>query len=226
MCGRYTFTQTPNPDLIVLPEEGFKTLTPNYNVAPGQLCPVIPQDDPKSIHLFQWGLIPYWAKDEKMGFKMINARSETVATKPAFRDPIRRSRCLVWADGFYEWKKDISGKQPFRITLKTGNPFFFAGISDRWRSPEGKIIETFSVLTTEPNELMMDIHDRMPVIFTESEKNQWLDPTLSTDSVLSLLRPFDASLMEAYPVSPSVGNVRNNSANLVERFVPPPTLFG
>ena len=167
MCGRYSFAQNPDPAVIVQPEGVEMVWEPRYNLAPTQYAPVIPQGDPKRIHLMRWGLVPYWAKDSSIGFKMINARSETITEKPAFRDPVKRSRCLVLADGFYEWKKTANGKQPYRIVLETEKPFYMAGISDQWLSPEGKKIQTFSIITTGPNELMKDIHNRMPVIFNQ-----------------------------------------------------------
>ena len=225
MCGRYTFTQTPDPELVVLPE-GFEIETgPRYNLAPGQFAPVIQQADPEHIHYMRWGLIPAWARDEKIGYKMINARAETLADKPAFRGPVRQSRCLVMADGFYEWKKTGAGKQPFRITLKDESPFYFAGIYDRWHAPIGYEIMTFSIITTEPNELMTDIHDRMPAILTPDQELIWMDPDRGLDEVLAVLKPYESIRMNAYPVSPQVGNVRNDNQNLVLPYHPPPTLF-
>jgi putative SOS response-associated peptidase YedK len=217
MCGRYTYTQIPAEAVVVPPEEAPEmTLEPVYNVAPSHYCPVRPMDAPSQLHLFHWGLIPHWAKDHKIGYRMINARSETILEKPAFRDPVRRSRCLVYADGFYEWQKRGKAKQPFRIIVNEGQPFYFAGISARWRHPDGHWIHSFSILTTEPNELMADIHDRMPVILPPSAQDRWINPHEAAEDLLDLLRPYDPAQMRAYPVSQAVGNVRNQGPELVE----------
>lgn len=224
MCGRYSFTQKPDPAIIVQPE-GIEILwKPRYNLAPSQYAPVIPQGDPRRIHLMRWGLIPHWAKDMSMSFNMINARAETLSEKPAFRDPVKRSRCLVLADSFYEWKKIGSGKQPYRIMMESEKPFYMAGISDQWLNPEGGIIHSFSIITTTPNSLMLDIHDRMPAILGSKEAKQWITAR-DYQGVASLLQPFASDKMKAYPVSPNVGNVRNDSEDLVLPYEPPPTLF-
>ena len=224
MCGRYSFTQNPDPALIVKPEGTDIQWQPRYNLAPSQYAPVIPQRDSRRIHLMRWGLIPHWANDIKIGFMMINARAETITEKAAYRDPIKRSRCLVLADGFYEWKKTASGRQPYRILMESEKVFYFLLVSDEWIDPEGKIIHSFSIITTTPNELMEDIHDRMPAILNKEEGKKWL---LARDSeeVIPLLKPFPSTLMKAYPVSPLVGNVKNDSPDLILPFTPPPTLF-
>ena len=190
----------------------------NYNVAPSHLCPVIPQMDPDHIQLFRWGLIPYWARDVKIGYRMINARGETLAEKSSFKEPLKRSRCLVLADGFYEWKKEGKNKQPYRIGLQDASIMSLAGLYDQWRSPEGEMIYSFTIITTEPNSLTATIHDRMPVILDSVEAEKWLQADLPQDEALNLLRPYEAERMQAYPVSSAVGNVRNNDPSLILPF--------
>jgi putative SOS response-associated peptidase YedK len=216
MCGRYTITELPaEPELAesLLADNVFK---PNYNVAPTNACPVIPQGDPDHIYLYRWGLIPHWAQDMKIGYRLINARSETLAEKSSFKNPLQRSRCLVLADGFYEWKKEGSDKQPYRITLNQGGIMTLAGLYDQWRSPEGETIYSFTIITTEPNSLMAGIHDRMPVILDGVAAKEWIQQGLPQEDALNMLRPYDADRMTAYPVSKAVGNVRNNDVSLIQ----------
>jgi putative SOS response-associated peptidase YedK len=224
MCGRYSFTQIPDPALIVQPEGIEIEWKPRYNLAPSQYAPVIPQQDSRHIHLMKWGLIPHWARDKSMAFKMINARAETITEKPAYREPVKRSRCLVLADGFYEWKKTASGKQPYRIVMESEKVFYMAGISDEWVDQDGQKIHSFSIITTAPNRLMEDIHDRMPAILTRDEGKKWL-LTNDYQEAVSLLDPFPANLMKAYPVSPLVGNVKHDNPDLILPYTPPPSLF-
>ena len=225
MCGRYTLTELPAEAELVPPPGEAITLTPRYNIAPTNYCPVIPQADPARIYLYKWGLIPHWAKDAKAGYRMINARAESLQEKPAFRGSLPRQRCLVLADGFYEWKATGQGKQPYRITLSTNAPFTFAGLHGRWFDHSGNPIDSFTIITTEPNELMLPIHDRMPVILDEMEGEKWLDPNTPIADALTLLKPYDPLQMKAYPVSPSVGNVKNDHERLILPYSPPPTLF-
>lgn len=225
MCGRYTFTRIPDAGTIIYPEGISVEPGPRYNIAPTQYAPVIPMSDPQHLYYFRWGLIPYWSKDLSIGLRTINARAETLLEKPAFREPVRRSRCLVLADGFYEWKKTGSGKQPYRITLKSEETFYFAGISDEWQSPEGKKLYSFSIITTIPNELMADIHDRMPAILTGDSEKIWLDSQTDVADALTCLRPYNPIRMQAYPVSPQVGNVKIDHPGLIQPFVPPALLF-
>lgn len=216
MCGRYTFTQTPDKDNLVLPLESESLLLPRYNIAPSQWAPIIPDFDVSHMHFFKWGLIPSWAKDMKIAHKMINARGETVHEKPAFKHSFRAKRCLVIADGFYEWKKMGKDKQPYRITLAEGQPFYMAGMYAFWTHPDGSEVPSYTVITTRPNNLMVDIHDRMPVILDEEAASSWLDKELTEDELKPLLVPFPADKMVAYPVSKAVGNVRNDHAGLIE----------
>lgn len=219
MCGRYTYTQLPELDEehIVFPEGQAVPLSPRYNIAPSNYAPVILQQDPKLIHFLRWGLIPSWADPAKPQSGFINARSETVLEKPSFREAVPRSRCIVLADSFYEWKTTGKEKQPFRIGLTDFRPFYMAGLSSQWVNAKGQKIDTYTILTTSPNDLMLGIHDRMPVIFQRAEAIRWLD---SEEDPLQLVQemcqPFDASEMEAYPVSRAVGNVRNDDESLIE----------
>ena len=172
----------------------------------------------------RWGLIPYWAKDPSIGARTINARAETVAARPAFRESLERRRCLIPADGFYEWKRSRRAKQPFCFQVGDGEMFAFAGLWDRWRSPDGTLIESCTILTTTPNRLLGDIHDRMPVILSPDDYDLWLDPGMTnTASAVDLLKPYDAALMTAYPVSARVNAVANDDAECSMRIdVPQP----
>jgi putative SOS response-associated peptidase YedK len=187
---------------------------PRYNVAPTQQVGVVRQIDPNQRQLayMQWGLIPHWAKDPKIGSQMINARAETAAEKPAFRDAFRRRRCLVVADGFYEWKKTGGKtKQPYYIRMKDARPFGFAGLWERWGE-----LETCTILTTSPNELCAPLHDRMPVILGTSDYGRWLDPSQTDAAELQpLLAPYPADEMLAEPVSTRVNNVRNEDETCI-----------
>ena len=165
----------------------------------------------------RWGLIPHWATDATIGAKLINARSETVAEKPSFRDALNRQRCLIPADGFYEWKRGSRFKTPFCFTMADDSVFAFAGLWDRWRDPQGKPIETCSIITTTPNSLCAEVHDRMPVILPTEAYALWLDPGFTQVNVLrDLLKPFDAALMRRYEVSSRVNSVANDDAACAE----------
>ena len=165
----------------------------------------------------RWGLIPSWAKDPAMGSRMINARSETVASKPAYRSAFRERRCLILADGFYEWRPVDKGKQPYYIALQSGDPFAFAGLWERWEGPDGTVLETCTLLTTEPNDLVRPIHDRMPVILAETNYHLWLDTSVEKpDALKPLLGPYPADTMEAFPVGLQVNNPRNDEPSCVD----------
>lgn len=178
---------------------------PHYNAAPSQRLPVILNTDPQHVRVGRWGLVPFWSKDERAG--IINARAETVAEKPAFRQAFRKRRCLVPADGFYEWQRTGRVKVPYRITLKDGAPFAFAGI---WEEGNGTEPATYAIITTTPNELVGKIHDRMPVILAENDERLWLSEWLNARQFLDLLTPYSAKAMAAYPVSLLVNSPRNN----------------
>lgn len=187
-------------------------LGPDYNVAPTHEMPIVRrnQDDRRNeIAIARWGLIPHWAKDEKIAYSTFNARSETAASKPAFRDAFKRRRCLVPADGFFEWKRDGKEKQPYLIRLKGGGLFAFAGLWAIWND-----VTSFTIMTSQPNELMAEIHNRMPVILGADDHDRWLDLVADPANVL---KPCPADWLEAYPVNKRVGNVHNNDADLIER---------
>jgi putative SOS response-associated peptidase YedK len=223
MCGRYSFA----PDLEIVNEHYNITvkdgdISPNYNCAPSQNLPVITNEDPGEIKFFRWGLIPFWAKDKSIGNKLINARGETIAEKASFKNAFRHRRCLVPADAFYEWKKNSTDKKkiPYRIYLTDQPVFSMAGIWESWKSPEGEALNTFSIITTKPNVLMAEIHDRMPVILPESAEQTWLQSTDESE-LTGLLKPFPAKAMSAYRISDLVNSPRNNSAKIIQPEVLP-----
>lgn len=203
---------------------------PTYNAAPMSTQPVVRLNrdtGKREFALMRWGLVPFWAKDDKCGYSTINARAEEMAAKPAFREALKKRRCLVPADAFYEWQRiDAKNKQPYAIALNSGEPYAFAGLWERWKTRQGSSLETFSIVTTGPNELMRPIHDRMPVILERRDQDRWLD-CLAGDSVetakppIDLLRPYPADKMRAWTVSPQVGNVRNNTIELLDQVAEP-----
>ena len=197
MCGRFTFSEFEGIENRFQIEP--QNLKPNYNVAPSQDVPVIINDGSNHLAMFRWGLIPFWAKDPSIGNRLINARAETVNEKPSFRHSLQQKRCLVIADGFYEWKKEGSTKRPYRITLLNKEPFGFAGLWDTWKSPTGDIVNSCTIITTTPNELMAPIHDRMPVILPRKAEQVWLDQSIVESNLLkSILVSYPADLMIAY----------------------------
>jgi putative SOS response-associated peptidase YedK len=222
MCGRYRLSRRKQ-----IIEEHFDSVSgeedwsPRYNVAPTQPVPIIrqhPKEPRRELSLVRWGLIPWWAKDASGAARMINARSETAATLPAFRDAFKARRCIVPADGFYEWQKIGKTKQPFCFEVNDGELFAFAGLWERWKDADGKALETCSILTTTPNVVTSAVHDRMPVILDPSNYDVWLDPGFSdTAAVSELLRPYDARLMRSYPVSARVNHVANDDAGCSAR---------
>jgi len=220
MCGRFT-QQRPTAELAEMfdAEPLVEASEPRFNVAPSQgiVAIVRPPEDRRLLTTLRWGLIPSWAEDPKVGYKMINARAESVFTSPAFRTSIRKKRCLIPADGFYEWRRQAEGpKQPYLIHRPDGQPLALAGIWSTWKEPEsGDWLRSCAIVTTTPNELMASIHDRMPVILPESAWDRWLDPELDDIAELrDLLVPFVADELEAYPVSLMVNSTRNDGADL------------
>jgi putative SOS response-associated peptidase YedK len=189
---------------------------PRYNIAPSQPVVTIRQDAGelvRKLSIMQWGLVPSWAKEPGIGYKTINARAETVATTPSFREPFKSQRCLVPADGFYEWQRDGKTKQPYCFEVNDGELFAFAGLWDEWKNAQGELIESCTILTTMSNSLLADIHDRMPVILRQDDYELWLDPAFrDTPSLSEMLRPFDAELMSRHPVSTRVKQVQNDDA--------------
>jgi len=219
MCGRYkivTDAQALYDAFQVEAELGGAPLA-RYNVAPATEQLVILEEDGQRVARWHhWGLIPHWAKDKAIAYKTINARGESVATRPAFRAAFRQRRCLVPATGFYEWKTLPGGKQPYLIRLKSGGLFAFAGLWESWNGPEGEL-RSFSLITTAPNELMARIHDRMPVILPRAHYARWLSPSVQTTAqVQPMIASYPASELQAVPVSRALNNARNQGAALIE----------
>jgi len=214
MCGRYSFAIE---DELIKERFGVSVRSAiykaRYNCAPSQNLAVISNQDPGNLNFFRWGLIPFWAKDPLIGNKLINAKAETIAEKASFKNAFRRRRCLVPADGFYEWKKNAV-KIPYRIVLKSGDPFTMAGIWDKWVSSEGEIIHSFSIITTEANELVAPVHNRMPVILLPENEKMWLDEPGET-ALKGLLKPYPAGLMKAFPVTNLVNSTRNDNPEVM-----------
>jgi putative SOS response-associated peptidase YedK len=218
MCGRYTL-KTPVEELAE--EFGFEVssmeLPPNYNVAPTQeVAAILEEDGKRRLELLRWGLIPSWADDPSIGSRMINARSETAPEKPSFRRAFRERRCLIPADGFYEWQRTNGAKQPYYIRMKEGRPFAFAGLWESWKDDGGPEIRSCTILTTKPNALAAEIHDRMPVILPAGSYDAWLDPETGRDELYGLLAPYPEDEMEAYPVSRFVNSPQNNDPRCIE----------
>lgn len=215
MCGRYRLSRRKQ-----IVEQYFDSPSdeqdwaPRYNIAPTQPVPVIrqhPKEPVRKLSLMRWGLIPSWAKDPAVGASMINARSETAHEKPAFRDALKSRRCLIPADGFYEWVRTPKAKQPYCFEVNGGNLFAFAGLWDGWKDSDGNWIRTCSILTTTPNAVTSAVHDRMPVIVDPNSYDLWLDPGVQNVAEVSeLLKPSDARLMRCYPVSSRINHVAND----------------
>lgn len=219
MCGRFSRKATLQAIVDAFEIEDVKgAIEPSYNIAPGQEVAVILKDESRKLGLLKWGLIPSWSKDPTIGNRMINARAETLAEKPSFKHPLRRKRCLIIADGFYEWQKSGNRKIPMYIFLKNQEPFAFAGLWDSWTSPEGKKVSTCTIITTEPNKFLNKIHNRMPVILPKEHFDLWLDRSVENEQqVLPLLQPYPEKEMEAYEVSQLVNSPKNNTPECIER---------
>ncbi|OGX06897.1 MAG: hypothetical protein A3G87_00625 [Omnitrophica bacterium RIFCSPLOWO2_12_FULL_50_11] len=214
MCGRYT--QAVDLKKLISRfriDHALPKLPPRYNVAPGQQAPIVLADGGRHLKLMTWGLVPHWAQDPKIGNGMINARAESLTEKPSFRRPFLRSRCLVVADGFYEWCDVGHGRRkvPTWISLSSGEPFAFAGLWDAWRNPAGETIESFTVITTTANDVVRPIHHRMPVILAREAEDHWLDPELrDPDKLRDLLVPYLSAEMRAYEVASLVNSPEND----------------
>lgn len=225
MCGRFArkSTQEVLAEWFDLELEDMPWFVPSYNIAPQSTQPVVRlnrDSGHREMALLRWGLVPFWAKDAKMAYSTINARAEEAASKPAYREALKRRRCLVPADAFYEWQRlDPKTKRPFAFALASGEPYAFAGLWESWRpkaSADAAPLETFTILTTDPNELMEPVHNRMPVILEPKDYDRWLDPGDPARLPVDLLRPYPAGRMKAWPVSDRVGNVRNNDPALLD----------
>ena len=211
MCNRYRLTHSKQylAERFQAADDEIEE-RPRYNIAPTQQVLTVRKEQGKKVRQFttmRWGLIPSWAKDMSIGNKTLNARSESVTTTPAFRNSILTKRCLIPADGFYEWRKMGSVKQPYCFEVGEGEVFALAGLWDRWTSPDGEIIESCTILTTTPNSLVADLHDRMPVIVPPDKYNLWLDPDVTDfEAICDILKPYDANLMRRYAVSMKLNN--------------------
>lgn len=222
MCGRFSLTSSPDE---IREEFGVDVdaseLPPRYNIAPQTPIAVIgrARDGVVRFGIMRWGLVPWWAKDASMGNRLINARSETLRTRPVFRDAFERRRCLILADGFYEWRRDGKRKLPMRVHMPDGRPFAFAGIWERWRDPNGVMIYSCAIVTTQPSEQLRAIHDRMPVILGPHDREAWLDPDGTPDRLLALLQPHAGDL-GVYEVSSYVNSAANEGPECVEPVSP------
>ncbi len=214
MCGRFQLSVKGKQISERFNVEVFdKIYTPNYNCAPSQKLPVITNNQPQSLSYFRWGLIPFWAKDPKFGYRNINTRAETISLKPSFKNAFKKRRCIIPANGFYEWRKD-ENKTPFRIFLKYEELFGIAGIWESWKDAENSTINSFSLITTEANSLCEDIDNRMPVILKPENEQSWLQEN-DEESLKKLLVPFSPGKMDAYAISKEVNSPKNNKAEII-----------
>jgi putative SOS response-associated peptidase YedK len=228
MCGRARLSSDVSEIQVAFripAERPIPNFPPSWNVAPTDSLPVVRYDQKagqRSLDLLRWGLIPYWAKDIKVGFANINAKAEGIETRPAFRDAFERRRCLVPVDNFYEWKKTDAGKQPYAIALADRGIMALAGLWENWKSSAGEWVRSFAIVTTEPNELCAKLHNRMPVVLAPEAWPAWLGEEAADQAQLkSLLVPYPSDGMIAWPVSTRVGSVKNNDPSLIEPIAPP-----
>ncbi|MCH8859396.1 MAG: SOS response-associated peptidase [Proteobacteria bacterium] len=224
MCGRFTLTSLPDPLIEMLGLESWPEFEPRHNIAPTQDAPVVlaapdgaPDGGPLQLRMMRWGLIPSWTQEQKSGALLINARCENAAEKPSYRSAFKNRRCLMLADGFYDWKRIGKRKQPYYFTLRDRQPFAFAALWERWTNPDGQAIETCALLTTEPNELMRPVHDRMPVILAPQDYRRWLGPPRPGAELLSrLFEPYASSEMACHPVGAMVNNSAMETPDCIE----------
>jgi putative SOS response-associated peptidase YedK len=216
MCGRYTLSTPAGRLAEEFQLDGGVEIAPSYNVAPTQQVAAVLEDEGgRRLEMLRWGLVPSWADDPDIGARMINARSETAPEKPSFRRAFRGRRCLIAADGFYEWKREEGGKQPYYFHMQDGHPFAFAGLWESWDKGDGTL-RTCAILTTRANSVLEGIHDRMPVILPRDAYNAWLDPDADREELGELMIPYPGDDLEAYPVSRFVNSPRNNDERCVE----------
>jgi putative SOS response-associated peptidase YedK len=219
MCGRYTITETPQKLAERFRADLFEgTFPPHYNAAPTQLLPVIIQDDAgtRRVVLMRWGLIPSWADDAAIGNRMINARAETLSSKPSFREAFKKRRCLVPADGFYEWQKLKGRKTPVRVTPQARRIFAFAGLWERWKGPDGDEVLSFTIVTTEANVSVRPLHDRMPLVIEKEREDRWLDPKTPIAELNAMLQRPVAEPLDLRNASPRVNSPSNDDPSLLE----------
>lgn len=217
MCGRFARTSSIDTFAQLFQAQGTVELAPSYNIAPTQdlLVARTNADGLRELAILHWGLIPHWSKGPDPKYSMINARADTLTSKPAYREPFKRRRCLIAADGFYEWAKTEHGKQPYYIHLRGRKPFAFAGLWDHWEH-EGEVIESCTIITTDANARVATIHDRMPVVLPQKAYEAWLDPTqMNPFKLLPLLVPYPDTLTEAYPVSRAVNSPKTDTPDLI-----------
>ena len=226
MCGRFSLASSVEKVNKQMGLSEKQPLQASYNIAPTHHAYLLTNESPNQLQRFMWGLIPHWARDARMGSNLINARSEGISGKPSFRMPIRKKRCLVLADGFYEWRRDGRNRIPYRITTKDASLLVMAGVWDIWKAPNGNDVHTFSIITTPPNKEMSSVHNRMPVLFQDKAMQQeWLADQ-KIESILSMLRTPEDDLLNIYPVSQKVNKPDYNQPDLYTRQDLPPTLFG
>lgn len=216
MCGRYGLIPGRNFYKRFSTENKVEGLKERYNIAPRNIMPVVIKDSNNLIQLMTWGFIPHWAKDPKIGYQMINARSESLLEKPAFRDAFLKQRCLVPVSGFFEWKKEGPEKIPFYIKMKNDSLFAFAGLYDSWIDSQGKEVKSYTIITTLANELVSQIHNRMPAILDRNEENIWLDRETSIDKLSAVLHSFPGETLISYPVSKLVNNPENDTVEVIK----------
>ncbi|MGG4550636.1 SOS response-associated peptidase [Rossellomorea marisflavi] len=216
MCGRFSLIESVHELQQQFEFDLSADLQPRFNVAPSQeVFSIISDGKKRRGGMLRWGLVPHWAKEAKIGYKMINARAEGINEKPSFREPFRKKRCLIIADGFFEWKKVDDRKQPYRFVMKDGKPFAFAGLWETWKKGDAPL-HTCTIITTTPNALTEDVHDRMPVILKRTDYARWLDPSnQAVDELKSLLVPYPAEEMELYAVSELINSPKNDVADVL-----------
>ena len=220
MCGRYAFFSPAEAVKRTFALDLLPALAPRYNIAPTQSVPAVrvAEEGRRTLVMLHWGLVPHWAKERAIGNRMINARCETLAEKPAYRDAFRRRRCLVLADGWYEWQAAPGGKLPWFVRLRDPRPIAFAGLWERWKDPAGELLESCTIVTTDASESIKKIHDRMPVVLPEQSWDRWMDPAYSdTDALSKTLGPYDPKALRAWTVSRQVNAPKNEGAKLIER---------
>jgi putative SOS response-associated peptidase YedK len=218
MCGRFTLTLDPGEIQTLLDLGPFVHIVqPRYNIAPTQPVPIVKDPEKRAVELYRWGLVPFWAEDPTIGSRMINARSETVSEKPSFRAAFKYRRCLLLADGFFEWHATEKGapKMPYLFKLKNDHPFTFAGLYEHWQSKDGGELHTCTILTCAPNELVADYHNRMPVMLNKETRWLWLDSCTKQSTLLEMLVPYPAAEMKCFPVSKEINSPKNDRADLL-----------
>lgn len=219
MCGRYAFFSPAEAVKRIFALDEVSEFEPRYNIAPTQSVPAVRagEEGARAFAMLHWGLVPKWAKERAIGNRMINARSESLAEKPSFRDAFRKRRCLVLADGWYEWQVTPDGKQPWFIRMKDARPLAFAGLWERWKDhKDGALLESCTIVTTDASQSIRKIHERMPVVLAEADRDRWLDTAFSeTDKLSELLRPYESKALEAWPVSRQVNAPKNQGPALI-----------